>query len=164
LSKQLDVLSNNKDEDKKNWISLLKTVFNPENNIIFNNDSDISIIWGWKFENNNIPKPLLADSTNLSNQVINEPSITEPDEDKNNADDNGRGIINEPEPEPKIEEEKEEFIFEDNFQEDNHEIEEAEEKGGFLEFLKEFAGKYWWLLVVLLSLIVLVYFIKTINY
>ena len=58
----------------------------------------------------------------------------------------------------------EEFIFEDNFQEDNHEIEEAEEKGGFLEFLKEFAGKYWWLLVVLLSLIVLVYFIKTINY
>ena len=38
LSKQLDVLSNNKDEDKKNWISLLKTVFNPENNIIFNND------------------------------------------------------------------------------------------------------------------------------
>ena len=164
LSKQLDVLSNNKDEDKNNWISLLKTVFNPENNIIFNNDSDISIIWGWKFENNNIPKPLLADSTNLSNQFINEPSITEPDEDKNNADDNGRGIINVPEPEPKIEEEKEEFIFEDNFQKDNHEIEEEEEKGGFLEFLKEFAGKYWWLLVVLLSLIVLVYFIKTINY
>ena len=162
LSKQLDVLSNNKDEDKKNWISLLKTVFNPENNIIFNNDSDISIIWGWKFENNNIQKPLLADSTNLSNKVFNEPIIIEPDGDIISEDDNG-DLINEPKLES-INEENEDSIFKEDFQDVENEIEEAEEKGGFLEFLKEFAGKYWWLLVVLLSLIVLVYFIKTINY
>ncbi len=162
LSKQLDVLSNNKDEDKKNWISLLKTVFNPENNIIFNNDSDISIIWGWKFENNNIQKPLLADSTNLSNKVFNEPIIIEPDGDIISEDDNG-DLINKPKLES-INEENEDSIFKEDFQDVENEIEKIEEKGGFLEFLKEFAGKYWWLLVVLLSLIVIVYFIKTINY
>ena len=154
LSKQLDVLSNNKDEDKKNWISLLKTVFNPENNIIFNNDSDISIIWGWKFENNNIPKPLLADSTNLSNKVFNEPIIIEPDGDIISEDDNG-DLINKPKHES-INEENEDSIFKEDFQDVENEIEKIEEKGGFLEFLKEFAGKYWWLLVVLLSLIVIV--------
>ena len=162
LSKQLDVLSINKDEDTKNWISLLKTVFNPENNIIFNNDSDISIIWGWKFENNNIQKPLLADSTNLSNKVFNEPIIIEPDGDIISEDDNG-DLINEPKLES-INEENEDSIFKEDFQDVENEIEKIEEKGGFLEFLKEFAGKYWWLLVVLLSLIVIVYFIKTINY
>ena len=162
LSKQLDVLSNNKKKKKKNWISLLKTVFNPENNIIFNNDSDISIIWGWKFENNNIQKPLLADSTNLSNKVFNEPIIIEPDGDIISEDDNG-DLINKPKLES-INEENEDSIFKEDFQDVENEIEKIEEKGGFLEFLKEFAGKYWWLLVVLLSLIVLVYFIKTINY
>ena len=162
LSKQLDVLSNNKDEDKKNWISLLKTVFNPENNIIFNNDSDISIIWGWKFENNNIQKPLLADSTNLSNKVFNEPIIIEPDGDIISEDDNG-DLINKPKLDS-IDEENEDSIFKEDFQDVENEIEKIEEKGGFLEFLKEFAGKYWWLLVVVLSLIVIVYFIKTINY
>lgn len=162
LSKQLDVLSINKDEDTKNWISLLKTVFNPENNIIFNNDSDISIIWGWKFENNNIQKPLLADSTNLSNKVFNEPIIIEPDGDIISEDDNG-DLINESKLES-INEENEDSIFKEDFQDVENEIEKIEEKGGFLDFLKEFAGKYWWLLVVLLSLIVIVYFIKTINY
>lgn len=163
LNKQLDVLSINKDEDTKNWISLLKEVFNPENNIIFNNDSNISIVWGWKFENNNIQKPQLADSTNLSNQE-GEPIITEP-EDIINEDDNGEGLNNEPKSEP-INDENEDSIFKEDFQvqDDENEIEKIEEKGGFLEFLKEFAGKYWWLLVVLLSLIVIVYFIKTINY
>ena len=162
LSKQLDVLSINKDEDTKNWISLLKTVFNPENNIIFNNDSNISIVWGWKFENNNIQKPLLADSTNLSNKVFNEPIIIEPDGDIISEDDNG-DLINESKPES-INEENEDSIFKEDFQDVENEIEKIEEKEDFLEFLKEFAGKYWWLLVVLLSLIVLVYFIKTINY
>ena len=157
LSKQLDVLSNNKDEDKKNWISLLKTVFNPENNIIFNNDSNISIIWGWKFENNSIQRPQLADPTNPSNQIINEPDIIETDGDLDDG-----GLIDEPE--PIIEEEKEVFIFENAHQEDNEPEPIIEEKGSFLEFLKEFAGKYWWLLVVLLSIIVLVYLFKTINY
>lgn len=163
LSKQLDVLSNNKDEDTKNWISLLKTVFNPENNIIFNNDSNISIVWGWKFENNNIQKPLLADPSKLTNPVFIEPPITiEQVEGKINDDVNGDLII-EPEPEL-INDENDDSIFKEDFQEVENEIEKIEEKGGFLEFLKEFAGKYWWLLVVLLSLIVLVYFIKTINY
>lgn len=165
LSKQLDVLSNNKDEDKKNWISLLKTVFNPENNIIFNNDSDISIIWGWKFENNNIQKPLLADPSKLTNPVIIEPPIIIKPPDKVESIDDENGDLIEPENNP-INDENEDSIFKEDFQvqEDENEIEKIEEKGGFLEFLKEFAGKYWWLLVVLLSLIVLVYFIKTINY
>ena len=150
-------MSINKDEDTQNWISLLRTVFNPENNIIFNNDSNISIIWGWKFENNSIQRPQLADPTNPSNQIINEPDIIEPDGDLDDG-----GLIDEPE--PIIEEEKEVFIFENAHQEDNEPEPIIEEKGSFLEFLKEFAGKYWWLLVVLLSIIVLVYLFKTINY
>ena len=161
LSKQLDVLSINKDEDTQNWISLLRTVFNPENNIIFNNDSNISIIWGWKFENNSIQRPQLADPTNLSNQIINEPTITKPNDVVDGGGIDG-GLIDEPE--PIIEEQKEVFIFENAHQEDNEPEPIIEEKGSFLEFLKEFAGKYWWLLVVLLSLIVLVYLFKTINY
>ena len=165
LNKQLEVLSINKDEDTKNWISLLKEVFNPENNIIFNNDSNISIVWGWKFENNNIQKPLLADPSKLTNPVIIEPPIIIKPPDKVESIDDENGDLIEPENNP-INDENEDSIFKEDFQvqEDENEIEKIEEKGGFLEFLKEFAGKYWWLLVVLLSLIVIVYFIKTINY
>lgn len=163
LEKQIDVLSINKDEDTQNWISLLKSVFNPQDNIIFNNDSNISIIWGWKFENNSIQRPKLSDPTYHSNHIINEPTITEPDGGLVDCDGIDDGLIDESE--PKIEEEKKVFIFENDPQEEDYEPEPIiEENGGFLEFLKEFAGKYWWLLIVLLSLIVLVYSFKTLIY
>ena len=43
--------------------------------------------------------------------------------------------------------------------------EEPEEKGNsFLEFLKEFAAKYYWLLAVLLGLICVVFFVKSLTY
>ncbi|MDG4950759.1 hypothetical protein NLM59_07465 [Weeksellaceae bacterium KMM 9724] len=133
------------DKDAQNWADLLNKVFNAEDNIIFTNGKEISLIWGWKFEENNNytpqilePEPFVEEPIEV--EEIEEPiSIPEPIEEKF-------------EPEPK-EEELDLFLVEEVPVED----EPVEEEKGFLEFLKEFAANYWWLLIVLLSLIALIF-------
>lgn len=168
LEKELEMLTSKTDADAKNWIDLLRKVFNAEDNVIYSNGENIAIIWGWKFDNTENQKPEILSETSSPQQSISDqpetlPIPTDVEDLKKNSED----IFQD---EPIIEEElpeKSEFIFEDDpFEpllddEEEEQIVEEQEKKGFLEFLKEFAAKYWWLLIVLLAIIALVYFFKT---
>lgn len=151
INTKINQLSQSNDENNKNWANLLTKVFNQKDNFIFSNGNNISIVWGWKFDNNEIYKPNISKKPNtflnpVNNEAINEIPIVNTDQEiepSNNLEDAIQ------EQEYPIEEE---IINEENV--DN-------EKSSFLEFLKWFASKYWWLLWLLTSLIALVFFIKT---
>ena len=143
INAKIKQLSNSSDDNDKNWAELLSKVFDHQNNFIFSNGTDLCIVWGWKFDNNQNYKPNFATKTNptapiaesLNSQVIP--------------------------PTPAVSEEKfvEDFI-EEPIQNDYFE-EEIIENMSFLEFLKWFASTYWWLLWLLTALIALVFFIKS---
>ncbi|MFC6269436.1 hypothetical protein [Frigoriflavimonas asaccharolytica] len=163
LDKELEALSGNPDSDAKNWIELLRKVFNQEDNLIFTNGKDICIIWGWKFENNDNHRPVLRESIKpiepTSEGIFNEPQDIAIETEDTAIDKEVNLPI-----EPLEEEAEEELVEEENVviqEEDNDLFDVEKEKLGFLEFLKEFAAKYWWLLVIILAIIALIYLIKT---
>lgn len=136
-------LSNSNDENNKNWAELLSKVFDHQNNFIFSNGKDLSIVWGWKFDNNQNYKPNFASKTN---QVLPIPETFE----------------SQPTPTPNdvFEDEYVEESVEEEMQQDDLK-EEFIDEISFLEFLKWFASKYWWLLWLLTALIALVFFTKS---
>lgn len=149
INAKIQQLSNSNDENNKNWAKLLTKVFNRQDNFIFSNGKDICIVWGWKFDNNELYKPNIATNQNLD--LIPEKivaSIEKPLE-KNVPEFNPTNISHD-----FIHEEDliEEIVFEEMLIDEdvNH------KSSGFLEFLKWFASKYWWLLLILLGLIMLV--------
>ncbi len=155
-------LSNSNDENDKNWASLLTKVFNRHDNFVFSNGNDICIVWGWKFNNNEIYRPNISKSPN---------KFLNPDR---NAASTDSLIKNSPQEielindfiEPIIEnkpiEEEEENIEEVQTQEIPEDI--LTEESSFLEFLKWFASKFWWFLLVLTIMIILVFFYKTLKF
>lgn len=78
VNAKIQQLSNSNDENNKNWASLLTKVFNHPDNFIFSNGNDICIVWGWKFDNNEIYKPNIAKKQNL--ELISEKAVSIPDE------------------------------------------------------------------------------------
>lgn len=160
LEKELDTLMSKADADAKNWTQLLRKVFNAEDNVIYSNGENITIIWGWKFENTENQKPEILASSSITESSVALPLSTDEEVDVHPK-------VQEESSEPEIILEPVENIFEDDpfepfpVNDDQEEIVEEQEKKGFLEFLKEFAAKYWWLLIVLLAINALVYFFKT---
>lgn len=172
LNKQVEQLSGSNEPDAKNWASLLTKVFDKQNNVIFSNGKDISVIWGWEFENNTIHRPNFGDFSEDENETeVNENAEVEksentalPEESEN------KNEVTEPEPGPKlkhepVEQEKEEefFLFTDDETEQEPKP-EPKSKKSFLEFLKEFSAKYCWLLLLLLVLCVIIFFLKSLMY
>ena len=148
INAKINQLSNSNDENNKNWAKLLTKVFNQKDNFIFSNGNNICIVWGWKFNNNEIYKPNLTKRENIIAPEI-QPS-------ENHQATN----IESEEQEPTLEGNPEDDSF-SNDQVDEIIDEEIIKDSSFLEFLKWFASKYWWLLWLLTSLIALVFFIKT---
>jgi hypothetical protein len=159
LSEKIKQLSLSKNIDNLDWAKILKQVFNSEDNIIFGNSNNITIIWGWEFKNNKIYKPDIR--TNLKKQdceLIK--SIEEQNENQFNP------------WEDKIEEKVEEkldYEFEDEILDlkDLHEVDlpiVEEKRFNFLEFLKWFASKFWWLIILFLFLISLIFTFKSLTY
>ena len=148
INAKINQLSNSNDENNKNWAKLLTKVFNQKDNFIFSNGNNICIVWGWKFNNNEIYKPNLTKRENIIAPEI-QPS-------ENHQATN----IESEEQEPTLEGNPEDDSF-SNDQVDEIIEEEIIKDSSFLEFLKWFASKYWWLLWLLTSLIALVFFIKT---
>ncbi len=155
-------LKNSKDPNKLDWASILEKIFDSQNNIIFSNGTDIAIIWGWQFFNNNNYKP-------STNSVLSS-GIADPNQ--NNQSGNGNSTstnsstfteerttekttfeeetLNEEEP---IEPETVEHL---NFDEEPYQKPELVEKqSSFMRFLKWFASNFWWLLLILLLIILL---------
>ena len=153
VNAKIQQLSNSNDENNKNWASLLTKVFNHPDNFIFSNGTDICIVWGWKFDNNEIYKPNIATKQNL--ELISEKVVSIPEEpieispqEIDPVDSFDDPIL---EQIPIEEEVIEELPNDENID---------DEKFSFLEFLKWFASKYWWLLLILLGLIMLVAIFK----
>lgn len=149
INAKIQQLSNSNDENNKNWAKLLTKVFKRQDNFIFSNGKDICIVWGWKFDNNELYKPNIATNQNLD--LIPEKivaSIEKPLE-KSVPEYNPTNISHD-----FIHEEDliEEIVFEEVLIDEdiNH------KSSGFLEFLKWFASKYWWLLLILLGIIMVV--------
>ncbi|MEP6262016.1 MAG: hypothetical protein ABJ092_10595 [Gillisia sp.] len=165
INAKISELQNSNNENNKNWAGLLQKVFHHNDNFIFFNGSNISIIWGWKFENteNYVPnflKPQIPGSLNeedLETPVAGEiAEIQPPPETEEEIEEPPIPVEDEQEDKP-VDEVEEEIIMGEIIHEEN-----PEEKEGFLEFLKWFAAKYWWLLILLITLIMIVLFIKTI--
>ncbi|MEJ5964224.1 hypothetical protein [Pedobacter immunditicola] len=172
LQRLLIDISRTNDENVKNWVEIIKTVFNPENNLIFTNGKDISIIWGWKFENNQNQKPtILTDSLqnhHLDNQgattgenhflpplIAESPKETDFMEDEKFVLENSYVALDDP---------LEEAFLSTPKEIDNYQAVEEIEKKGFLAFLKYFAAKYAWILILLLILVCVILFFKTLKY
>lgn len=145
INLKISQLSDSNDDNNKNWADLLSKVFDHQNNFIFSNGTDLCIVWGWKFDNNQNYKPNFATKTNTNSQIF-ETFESQPATILQNVQDEEKYI------EVPIEDEE---IQPDNLEE------EITEKISFFEFLKWFASTYWWLLWLLTALIVLVFFIKS---
>jgi hypothetical protein len=144
INLKISQLSDSNDDNNKNWAELLSKVFDHQNNFIFSNGTDLCIVWGWKFDNNQNYKPNFVPKTNPISPIE-------------------ETFVNQPTPIPQnvLEEEYvEEPVEDEEIQQDNLE-EEIIEETSFLEFLKWFASTYWWLLWLLTALIALVFFIKS---
>jgi hypothetical protein len=144
IQHKISQLSDSNDENNTNWAELLSKVFDHQNNFIFSNGTNLSIVWGWKFDNIQNYKPNFAAKIDPIYQ-IEEPIESQPT----------------PIPQDVLEEEFiEEPVEDEEIKPDNLD-EEIKEKTSFLEFLKWFASTYWWLLWVLTALIAFVFFIKS---
>lgn len=143
INLKISQLADSNDDNNKNWAELLSKVFDHQNNFIFSNGTDLCIVWGWKFDNNQNYKPNFAAKTNPIAPIA-------------------ETLESQPIPTPQniLEEEYVEEPVEEEIQQDNLE-EEIIEETSFLEFLKWFASTYWWLLWLLTALIALVFFIKS---
>lgn len=150
ITAKIQELASKSDENSLNWSRLLAKVFNEKNNILFTNGDDITIAWGWEFNNNNNYKPRIEPSP---------PIIIAPQE-----------VVTNPaalEGELLTDNDVYEELVDDQYIEEEHieiyEVEEIEEelaRTGFIDFLKWFASTYWWLLLVLLSLIIIIAIFK----
>ena len=179
LDKYLQTLNATQDEDVKNWIELLNKVFNPDDNIIFSNGKEICLIWGWEFEENNSYSPQLHDEENsptkelitLGEEPIEDEQIEEKVFEGDKVGEEDDDVIKDNNIVPDIEVKfitfGEEPIEEDVFEGEENEVEdEFPDKSSpysFLEFLKDFAARYWWLLVVMLVIICTVFLFYSIN-
>lgn len=165
LNAKINQLSSSNDDNNKNWAILLAKVFNHKDNFIFSNGKDICIVWGWKFDNNENSKANISKTPNTFlnpdiNAVIDETLLDREEIRKEVAGE----II-----EPFLEQDNniDQILVDESIQVDLEHIithEDYIEKSSFLNFLKWFASNFWWLLLVLASLIILVFLYKTVTY
>jgi subtilisin family serine protease len=103
IGKRIEQLRDTYDEDNRNWAGLLSLAFDPSTNIIFADGTDIVIVWGWHFNNQDenaidlqwltgylrpsqrIPDPVVADEITDKREHQSEPA-TEPIVDHDPAD------------------------------------------------------------------------------
>ena len=153
MQKHIQSLAQSPDPNNKNWAGLLEKVFSEKDNKIFSNGQQICIVWGWAFNNDQIQRPIIAEEKEEIPEVqpVEEPLVIEeapaPEE-----------LPIAPEEAPQLVEEEKVIDFEPE------PVVEQPKKRSFLEFLKEFAAHRSWLLVLLLVLIALTFFIKSLMY
>ena len=162
LQKQIEELTRSNDSNVQYWGAILKTVLNPEDNLIFTNGKDVCIVWGWKFENNQNSKPnLLTD--NIPDVLV--PPLIPIEEPELNIE--KQPTIAEMEMKKPANDEAYTLTRDKYFLPTIDEGEVAVEtttKGNFLAFLKHIAVNYWWILITLLVLICLVFFFKSLTF
>jgi hypothetical protein len=144
LNLKVSQLSESNDDNNKNWAELLRKVFDHQNNFIFSNGSNLCIVWGWKFDNNQNYKPNFVAKNNPILPTV-ETFFSQPTSIPQNIVEEGYVDKSDEEEETQLDNLEEEIIEETNF----------------LEFLKWFAITYWWLLWFLTVIIALIFFTKS---
>lgn len=140
-------LVNNKNQEDRDWGKLLLTVFDLNNNIIFSNGSDISIVWGWKFEKYRIEDDeIIVEDDNVSKieEIVQPPIFEEPFEEKKQEE----NIFEEEAPIPTIEDKI--FIIKEEIESTN--------------YFQKFATKFYWLIPLLIITALTIFFIKSLIY
>ena len=64
LEKEVYILENSNNAEKKKWGSILRQIFDDENNVLLTDGDFWCLMWGWKFKNkkeNYLPPEFLAD-------------------------------------------------------------------------------------------------------
>ncbi len=157
IDNKIKSLSRSDNENSRNWASLLIKTFNHQDNFIFSNGNDICIVWGWKFENKNLERPVekIVIEYPKSENLVEDIEIIKPHDHivgDNNVNDNIDDVQ----------------ISRNNLDsiQEEHEIEEETEtnESGFVKFLKWISSKFWWLLFVLSILIIIILLFKSCNY
>lgn len=146
LSKANELI-NNKNQEDRDWGKLLLTVFDINNNLVFSNGSDISIVWGWKFEKYRIEDDeIIVEDDNVSKieEIVQPPIFEEPFEELKQEED----LIEEEAPIPPIEEKIIDI---------NEEIESY-------NYFQKFATKFYWLIPLLIITALTIFFIKSLIY
>lgn len=169
-------LKYSRDVDDNDWAKILQSIFNQKDNVIYSNGENICIVWGWQFDNQSTFRPTLEqqqlhipiEKVDIPTEV-NPPSSAIPITEEEQDDD-----FQEEAPAPDLPEEEvyleemeapfqEDYFVEDYM--DNIPSEQPEEEGvGFLEYLRLFASKYWWLLLFLLLATLIVFTYKSTIY
>lgn len=160
LQNHINSLSQSADANDRNWAGLLAKVFHQQDNKLFSNSNDLCIVWGWAFKNDQIKRPNIieeeAEITPTAEILPTDPTPI-PQEPIT-------PIAEEPTPMEEPLPEEEEIIEEEPLPIEPEPITTPTPKKSFLEFLKEFAAIYGWLLVLLLVLICLTFFYKSLIY
>jgi hypothetical protein len=153
INAKIKTLSKADNENSRNWASLLTKTFNHQDNFIFSNGNDICIVWGWKFDNKDIERPIEVQNIEISSDppIANVFEINTPLEEKNIV-----STVN------NVEVDDSNFDAEDDTFDVKENLESNE--SNFLKFLKWIASKFWWLLWALLILIILLFLFKSCNY
>lgn len=177
ISVKIKQLSNSSDENNKNWANLLTKVFNHQENYIFSNGVDICIVWGWKFENNEIYKPdtivneIEDNSISEEKEELNsfdeenlEESITVIDQTEGFGKDIEEANLNQDENIVEIENPFDTKVIQNDLEFGEIRDEENVDKdSNFKKFLKWFASRFWWLLWLLLIIILFFLLLKSCN-
>ncbi|TDS12358.1 hypothetical protein [Sphingobacterium paludis] len=162
LQKQVEELLRSNDSNVQYWGAILKTVLNPEDNLIFTNGKDISIVWGWKFENNQNSKPnLLIDNIPdalLPPQILIEEPKLDIEKQPTTAKTQTEKMVSD---ENNTDTAPRDAYFSPTIEQQG--IVAATKKARLLTFLKYIAVTYWWVLILLLVLICLVFFFKSLT-
>ena len=153
INAKIKTLSKADNENSRNWASLLTKTFNHQDNFIFSNGNDICIVWGWKFDNKDIERPIEVQNIEISSDppIANVFEINTPLEEKNIV-----STVN------NVDVDDSNFDVEDDTFDVKENLESNE--SNFLKFLKWIASKFWWLLWALLILIILLFLFKSCNY
>ena len=154
INTKIKALSRVNDENSRNWASLLTKTFNHQDKFMFSNGKDIGIVGGWKFNNNDIERPIEIQNI----EILSETTLPNEEEIKLPLDGKNVSNINDVESE----------VHESNIEAKEEVIQGKENivsnESNFLKFLKWIASKFWWLLWVMLILIILLFLFKSCNY
>lgn len=159
INSKINLLSLSNEENDKNWANLLNKVFNHNDNFIFSNSKDISIVWGWKFDNNENYKPNISKTTNTLLKPVKD--VVDFNEDTIINDFTKNSNVASKEGSNEISKNIDEVIEESPIHQKKEDS--INEKPKFKKFLQWFASKFWWLLWFLLSIIIIFLMLKSCN-
>lgn len=158
ISDKIAQLASSADDNKKDWAEILSKVFEHKNNFVFSNGQDISIVWGWKFDNYELRRPLLEFGENnlpIAGEIHPLPPSDEVEPVQPISSNRDEAVPEDQLPEEIKPIEQERIVEEVADVHEEVEPVSIKQDSDFKGFLKWFASNFWWLLLALLLFIII---------